>query len=370
MARNAAGDYWSQLEKSALHRLRGAPNPNTRATATSALNKIKEFADGPARGRTLFIMPAFHGDLQTSSYNEWSLLTFAEWLTVVPSKKTGKSVEPSTIETYISLIKTELGINFGVAPVLEGGSRLRRVLKHIASESPAKDRKKRRGLRGRHLKRAYKIMKFDKATSRGAVNDWAAVTTAREALARGAELTASARSQATPTRSDLTFEDDKYGPTATLWLRPLKKRGKAAAAKVPIVFAAYDGKGSDTYAALARLEHFDPVPDSRRATTPLFRKSDGSPMTQDHFRKLIKDIALALEFDPDHFGGHSPRIGGATDIGDKNPLLLMAKGRWAGDIAKIYNRLTRRGLVRASHAMQGKGARDMEEIYYEFAQPA
>ena len=48
----------------------------------------------------------------------------------------------------------------------------------------------------------------------------------------------------------------------------------------------------------------------------------------------------------------------------------MAKGRWAGDIAKIYNRLTRRGLVRASHAMQGKGARDMEEIYYEFAQPA
>ena len=58
------------------------------------------------------------------------------------------------------------------------------------------------------------------------------------------------------------------------------------------------------------------------------------------------------------------------DIGDRNPLMLQAKGRWAGDIARIYNRLTRRGLVKASRAMHTRGATDMEELYAGFAQPA
>ena len=50
--------------------------------------------------------------------------------------------------------------------------------------------------------------------------------------------------------------------------------------------------------------------------------------------------------------------------------MLQAKGRWAGDIARIYNRLTRRGLVKASRAMHTRGATDMEELYAGFAQPA
>ena len=93
-------------------------------------------------------------------------------------------------------------------------------------------------------------------------------------------------------------------------------------------------------------------------------------MRRDAFASLVKKVARALGFAEKEFGAHSPRIGGATDIGDESPLLLQAKGRWAGDVAKIYNRLTRRGLVRASKAMHKKGARDMEEIYSAFAQPA
>ena len=93
-------------------------------------------------------------------------------------------------------------------------------------------------------------------------------------------------------------------------------------------------------------------------------------MTTSHLRKLCKKIASTLDFNPDEFGAHSPRIGGATDIGDVSPLLLQAKGRWASDIGRIYARLTKRGLVRASHAMQRRGARDMEEIHAAFAQPA
>ena len=93
-------------------------------------------------------------------------------------------------------------------------------------------------------------------------------------------------------------------------------------------------------------------------------------MTTSHLRKLCKKIASALGFNPDEFGAHSPRIGGATHIGDTSPLLLQAKGRWAGDLGAIYCRLTRRGLVRASRKMQKSSAVDMEELYEAFAQPA
>ena len=368
--RAVAGGTWDSLSNAVLQRLRGPANSGTNANTRSALNKLEEFAEGPARDRPLFIQPSFYGDLHASSYNEWSLLTFAEWLTVVNSRKTGKPVMPATIECYMSLIKTELGIHFGCEPVINGGKRIRRVLKSISTESPAHDRKKRRGLRGRHLAKAFKKMHYGTSRSVQSVNEWASVATAREALARGGEVTKASRGGAGPTRADLSFEHDKYGRTATLWLRPLKKRGKAAAAKVPIVFAEYDGGGADTYSALRRLVEVDRVPLAARSSTPLFRNADGSALSQSSFRNLVKKIATALGYDPAGFGGHSPRIGGATDIGDKNPLMLQAKGRWGSDIAKIYNRLTRRGLVAASLAMHRKGSRDMEELYAGFAQPA
>ena len=93
-------------------------------------------------------------------------------------------------------------------------------------------------------------------------------------------------------------------------------------------------------------------------------------MSTKKLRALCKKIASKLGYNPDEFGAHSPRIGGATDVGDKSPLMLQAKGRWGSDIGAIYARLTRRGLVRASRAMQGNNARDMEELCPSFVQPA
>ena len=112
------------------------------------------------------------------------------------------------------------------------------------------------------------------------------------------------------------------------------------------------------------------MPESRAATTPLFRGQGGRGLSCRAFKALVKRVAAGLGFDPAEFGAHSPRIGGATDISDKSPLLLQAKGRWAGDLGAIYSRLTRRGLVRASKAMQRRGGRDMEELHAAFAQPA
>ena len=74
-----------------------------------------------------------------------------------------------------------------------------------------------------------------------------------------------------------------------------------------------------------------------------------------------------------HWGAHSCRIGGATDLastGKASQLLLRAKGRWSSDIGAIYARLTQRSLLAASRLMQKARGRDLEEIIPSFVQPA
>ena len=355
-----------------MARLTAANAESTQATTLTALRHLSEFAAGPARRRQLFVRPRVQGDVAVAAHNEWTLMLWAEHLLSHPSKVTGQQLAVDTVATYVSLAKTELAAQLGYELIGTSERRLRRLFKAMRRAQPVRNRRKRRGLRGHHLRKAFRKMHYGSDRSRQATAEWAALATAREAVARGSELCPGKfdPKKPGPTRGDLTFERDEHGRTATLWLRPLKKRGRAAAAKVPIVFAEYDGGGSDTFAALRRMVRADPVPPSAARRTPLFRHADGSGFSCRFFRGLVRSVAGALGFAKAEFGGHSPRIGGASDLGDESPLLLQAKGRWAGDLGAIYCRLTRRGLVRASHKMQKSSAVDMEELYEAFAQPA
>ena len=51
-------------------------------------------------------------------------------------------------------------------------------------------------------------------------------------------------------------------------------------------------------------------------------------------------------------------------------LLLQAKGRWGSDIAKIYNRPTRRAHLAGSRLMQRARGRDVEELLPGYTQAA
>ena len=158
---------------------------------------------------------------------------------------------------------------------------------------------------------------------------------------------------------------------AVLLLRPLKKKGRIPD-KVPIHFAEGKHDGADTYWHLHRLVELDPVNPEDMASTPLFRIGS-KPLPPETLRKHVKKIARSLGFPKREFGLHSLRIGGATDLADKgaSPLLLQAKGRWSSDIGKIYARMTRRSQIAVSLLMQeGKGGRDLEELFPSFAQPA
>ena len=392
-----AGDLLKRIEEEASSRLARAFAPKSRGVLQSALRAFARFAAATPT-RALFHTPASVGwnEHEIRAWNEWSLILFATHLSISPSKKTGRPIKAESVSSYVSMVKGFFSFTYAFTLCVEQPPRLSRYIKLLKSEDPlAGIRRKRRALRRRHLRKAWKKKEALRENTPNAVNKWASITTAWHALARGGELCGSSTARAhaqgssdpgvktAPMRADLSFGKSRSGKRyACLMLRPLKKKGDESSAPVPQFFEEHDGEGSDAFAALDRLERFDPVPNAERATTPLFRlrsKRQGGKrgvtkrMSCSQFRQLVRDVAhgvLGLG-KRKQWGAHSPRIGGATDLaatGKACVLLLQAKGRWGSDIGRIYARMTRRSQLAASRLMQSARGRDLEEIMPEFVQ--
>jgi hypothetical protein len=350
------------------------------------LNALARFA-AACPERELFRRPAFHGDIETAAYNEWTFVLFVWFMATTPSPATRKEVKASTIDSYVSLLKGYLSFKY-TFDVLEKGLRVKRLVKDLKEKDPlGGSRKKRPGLRRAHLVKALAPLLARRQTmSPDEINDAAAVSTAWHTLARGGEVAPGVKPSAWdaafhPTRADLSFGRARGRNFAKLMLRPLKKPGRAVQPKVPQYIEEHDGSGSDTYNLLRDLVRLDPVSEAARASTPLFRRrrvvrgnKQALHLTVMQLRGVIQKYAKwAGRADWKSFGGHSARIGGATDLAEKgkaSEVLLRAKGRWASDIGAIYARLTRRALLAASRLMQRAKARDLEELLPDFVQPA
>lgn len=103
----------------------------------------------------------------------------------------------------------------------------------------------------------------------------------------------------------------------------------------------------DTYDALMALHELraSQVRAEDVASTPLFTGPDGvSPWTtDDDTRSLARELGELVGINRDHLGGKAFRIGGATDLREQlNPaeakFIIKQRGRWATDIASIYQR--------------------------------
>lgn len=368
----------SRLHNQAAKAMDAAFAPRSRGSLASAIKAFARFS-AACPHRELFKTPRSLGDRQASAWNEWTFVLFATYLSTTPSLKTKRPVSVNTIETYISLLKGYLSHSYAFE-LMERAPRLKRYLATLKEADPlAGIRRKRRALRRHHLKEMWKKIPKVRSNSSKAVNEFAMLTTAWHVLARGGEVAPSSFDpRFSPTRADLQFRiSTRNIRYAIVWLRPIKKKGKPAKDKIPQFIQEYDGKGSDTYAALARLERFDPIPDEARSATPLFRKINSSgrhkSFTTSDLRNLIRLRIAQLGYrKPHQWGAHSCRIGGATDLastGKASQLLLQAKGRWASDIGKIYARMTRRCQLAASRLMQQASGRDIEDIMPDFTQP-
>ena len=340
---------------------------------------MRSFAQFAAQvpNRELFQVPQFVGDMEAEAYNEWTLCLWAVWLGRIISHKTKRKLKVGTIEQRISLFKGLLQHRYGFA--LTGGApRLKRLLDTRRQGSTDEStRRKRRGLRRRHLRRIWRKNAHVRKDGEAEQSEWAALTTAWHVLARGGELGG-------VTEGDLEFGTERNGRRyACVWLRPLKKKRGANQPKIPQYVREQPGQEWEPYAALKRLRAtrqrsgIDPK-------APLFRTRSGRAMSTGAYRALVKRVGRLGGIDPKKLGAHSTRIGGATDLasaaaeggddmsaaGASSELLLQAKGRWQSDIGKIYARMTRRMHLAASDLMHRGRGRDLEELLPEFTQPA
>ena len=89
------------------------------------------------------------------------------------------------------------------------------------------------------------------------------------------------------------------------------------------------------------------------AEGPLFHFKDGTPLTQQQFVAELRKALCMIEEDPQKFGGHSIRSGGATataqqGIGDATIKLL---GRWHSSAYQVYVRIPSSSLAGYSQAL-------------------
>ena len=370
-----------RLHDQAARRLSVAFAPRSRGPLNTALRAFAAFAEHCPE-RVLFKSPEGTARSEAAAWNEWTFILFAVYMDTTPSARTRRTVKARTVESYISLLKGYLSFSYDF-DVLDRAPRLKRLLSEMKLNDPlGLARRKRRGLRRRHLRKMWRAHPNVRALTPEAVNAHALLTTAWQVLARGGELAPQVMEwteEKGPSRADLSFQETKMGKRyAVLWLRPLKKRRGSKEPKVPQYISEYDGGGSDAYAALRRLTEFDPVEPTVAQHTPLFRDFGrgraGRHFTVDAMRSLIRQRMRSIGYaTASDWGAHSCRIGGATDLvatGKASPLLLQAKGRWASDIGRIYARMTRRCHLAASELMQSAKGRDVEELLPDFVQAA
>ena len=353
-----------RLESKARGWLAESYAPGSSGPLRTAIKKFAQFAR-TCPTRALFKLPRMEGDLEADAHNEWTLILFACSRAEEVSARTKRPLKASSIEQSVSLVKGLLSHQYGFQ--LGGRNpRLKALLKRMRAKDPLMGiRRKRRGLRRKHLHTAYTQHACFRSASH--VGRWGALATAWATLARGGEVAAMTRAAvsfhvqaATRSRPERRY--------AIVWLRPLKKKAGAAQPKVPQIVPER-AAGDLAYTALRRAA--DAAGKAPRA--PLFCDGKGRPMTTAALRTFSRRVAGKLGMPSRLFGAHSARVGGATDLaasGKASRLLLQAKGRWGSDIGAIYARMTRRSQIAAVDLMYDAKGRDLEELLPDFAQPA
>ena len=104
--------------------------------------------------RELFVRPKVAGDLSALAHNEWTLCLWAMMLCSDISVKTKATLKASTIEQRLSLFKGLVSHRYGFQ-IAGDSPRLSALVKSIKQgDARMGERRKRRGIRHRHLKKA------------------------------------------------------------------------------------------------------------------------------------------------------------------------------------------------------------------------
>ena len=370
----------------------GAADSDRLATALAWFSDFQEYT-----GRVPFKNPNQAGNIE---YNQRTLDLFAEFIRAAKSRqrgRTGATIRADTISGYVSAIKTAV-TRAQRQPITSPDRNilLPLALKQMRREQPpdggTTSRTLKMGIRARHLREIAE--RWDKLSRKGA-EMWAAALLAHNLLLRGGEVGRSAKRawdrHRGITLASFIFKEPCPESDGCPWLFaiivaikdtyvrnlpmriPIRRRSSWD--DEPIVGA----DPMDVYDAILiawRMRAAE-VPPDQFDSAPFFTSRDSrSPWTTQDSKDLARSVALKVGIDPSLTGGKSFRIGGATDmreaLGDGSQNMIQQRGRWATDIARIYQRALVRSHLEASVAMgSAHASRDLEEISKgAWAQPA
>ena len=266
-----------------------------------------------------------------------------EWLCMrfVAALVSEDGVLPNTAAGYFGQVQGWHAKEYGVK--LAAGMKLSRMpamLKGLRRTIGEQGRAVRRGVAPQALRRAMDLC-LDPSNVEHA-NIRAALSLALQGLLRGAEFTADGAFDRGRdlTRADVVCLTDER---LVLLMRPCKNMHHLRGKTVPLIIGA-GGEYIDAVAEMRNLFRVDPVARADAASTPLFRvgntAGERKPLTTTHVRSWVKALMVSVGENPEQFGAHSLRIGGATALfaAGAEPTIIRTMGRWSSDIYRLYVR--------------------------------
>jgi len=274
----------------------------------------------------MLLAPRFAGDLEASLHNETSLMMFAAWMLK-------QGLAASTVGTYLSLTKTNLGTTFGWALTCkELEMRLPKLLKGIR-RMHKRIRKKRLGWRAVYERDLAKLI--GQPADAEARTQKAIRCTLRQGLLRGADVVPERVALFDAERHSLVSDLEHFPasvhfeqPHFRLRVLPAKKGEQQG--KDEFVYLPKGNGVTDAYTALMAMWDDRRAAGTWQAHAPLWMKPNGETWVVAEVRALFKASGRALGMNTKHLGAHCGRIGGATDLFAEgcDAVLLQMQGRW------------------------------------------
>ena len=349
--------------------------------------------------------------LEGQIHNRHFLHAYVTFIRLSPPMGTttrGEVVSAGTAASYGSCIHSVRSREAGydIAPTaadITGPLAIRTMRR---ADNPAEERKLTRGLRSSHMQTAADAG-FDRSSEQGII-DWSGLLLSQNAILRGGEWGLPDGICGDPRRiitfGSFDFRDPRHESKWRMWfiviIFKIKDLDAKSKGRPTPVCRRHDGVfGSDplcTYDAIAlawwirRAPRGAPFPldalgrpahewwtlatrsDGPALSDPFFT-CDGRIYTTAEVRRTVRRVATAAGQNPAEFGAKSPRIGGATEYkrlkGRGGEAFIKARGRWASDVALIYQRELVGEQLDASAEMGSTADADMEELCEGWSQP-
>ena len=250
------------------------------------------------------------------------------------------------------------GIGFAAGMCMK---RLREMVKGLKKLRDSPSQQIRRGISPQQLRQGMDMV-FPPTTPEN-VNIRAMLSVGLQGLMRGRELGCEGRFDPALdlARGDLATCTAKR---LAFFMRPAKNMRHRRGKTVPLVIGG-GGEYVDACLEVQRMLALDPVPESEGAATPMFRKADGSAFTTDDIRNIVRQLAVALGVNPEEFGAHSLRIGGATALfaAGADPMVIRTMGRWSSDCYRLYVRACFEQTVAWTRSLGSQRVNDVQGTY-------